>query len=79
MESVGLKIDELTSSHSRALLIACVVLVVIVIIMVMQSYGYSVPGMKSKRCKSSLTADDEVDELIESIHSKQKKPSPPAE
>lgn len=79
MDGSGIKnkVFEFAESHPYILLAVISVLVIIIIVMYLSSRGYgmgleSLKGKKSKR-KEPLNDDEEVDDLIESIHKKQKK------
>ncbi|SIP86042.1 Hypothetical protein PACV_329 [Pacmanvirus A23] len=63
--------------HPYILLGIVVVLIVVIIVMFLHSRGYGMENMggskKGRKKKEPLNDDEEIDELIESIHSKQKK------
>ena len=50
-----------------------VIAVLIIIIGVMYTTGFKLPTRSDKKKKEPLSSEDEIDELIESIHSKQRK------
>lgn len=67
----------MAEQHPYVLLAAVIILVIIIIMMYFNFGGLGTKsGMKKERMKkgTSTDGDGELDELIDSIHSKQKKP-----
>lgn len=75
MDSAKIKIFEFAENHPNILLGVISMLVVIIVIMYLNSRGYGV-GLggvcAKKKKKESMNDEEEVDDLIESIHKKQK-------
>lgn len=72
------RVLEFAENHPYILLAVISVLVILIIIMFLNSCGYNVPGMgegkgKKKKKKEPLDDEEEMDELIASIHSKQRR------
>lgn len=73
-ESKKSKILEFAEAHPYVLLAAIAVLVIVVLVMIFgKKVAPSISSLCGKKKKEPLNEDDEVDELIESIHNKQKK------
>lgn len=68
------KVFEFAENHPYILLAIISVLVIIVIVMYLNSRGYGIGGMQGfkKKRKEPLNDEEEVDELIDSIHKKQR-------
>jgi cell division protein FtsL len=69
------RVFEFAENHPYILLGIILVLVIMVVYMYMQSRGYKVPGTgkaKSKKSSTPETEEDELDDLIEAIHDKQR-------
>lgn len=77
------KILEFAEGHPYVLLAVISVLIILVIIMFLGSCGYNIPmvGCKKgkKKKKEIIDDEDEIDELITSIHNKQKRKTRPQE
>ena len=67
------KILLFVEKHPYALITLVIALVVIIIFMYLGISAPSCLSMKKKKIKDQLSDDDEYDELIDSIHEKQKK------
>jgi hypothetical protein len=77
VDGIKHKVLDFAEHHPYVLLAVISVLVIIIIIMYLNSRGYGVMGFQGKRTgrkkKEALNDDEEVDELIASIHKKQKR------
>ncbi len=78
-ETIPQKITAFAENHPQLLLAIVVVLVIVILFMYLNSCGWDLKvasgcKKKSKKC-ASITNDEEneLDELIESIHQKQKR------
>ncbi len=72
MEEERNKVLVFAENHPYVLLGALIILILIIIMMYIGDCGWNLPGISKKKRKKPLDNEDEMDELIKSIHSKQR-------
>jgi hypothetical protein len=73
MDSTKERLLDFAENHSAFLLGAVIVLVLVIIVLIVRNCGWGLSSIgRKRRKKKTLNDDDEMDQLIESIHKKQR-------
>lgn len=70
------RICNIISTHPQLILAVVVILIVVILVMTFYSYTGKKPTKAAEKLSNKISIDDsdsDIDELIESIHKKQKK------
>jgi hypothetical protein len=72
MDGIKEQVSNLVTGYPLITIGLIIVLIIVVIIMTLSKYGYNIP-VPGRAKKELLSDDSELDELINSIHKKQRK------